>query len=207
MKSHQTLLPEAALPGPEERWAQLEAAERAITGHGFRAIGLDHYALPGDDLAEAAADGSLRRNFQGYTTDTAPVLLGLGASSIGSLPEGYVQNAAQVPQWRDQVRAGALPTARGVALTGEDRLRRDVIEQLMCHGRVRLSAVAARHGAGVGGLAGAAPGLAALAADGVVEWDGDAIAVRPGMRTFVRNVAALFDAYLRPAETRHAPAV
>ena len=78
---------------------------------------------------------------------TAPVLVGFGASSIGSLPEGYVQNAAALPEWRDKVRAGQLPTKRGIALNAEDRLRRDVIEQLMCQGRVNLGRIAARHGA------------------------------------------------------------
>jgi oxygen-independent coproporphyrinogen-3 oxidase len=207
MKKHQLLLPEAALPGPEERWAQLSATEAVLVAHGYRAIGLDHYALPGDALAEAAGCGALRRNFQGYTTDTAPVLLGIGASSIGSLPQGYVQNAAVVPEWRDKVRAGVLPTRRGVALSAEDRLRREVIETLMCQGRVALAAVAARHGASAADLRAAAPLLAAMAADGLIDWDGDAVAVRPGARPFVRNVAAAFDAYLKPGETRHARAI
>jgi len=207
MKKHQLLLPEAALPGPMQRWEQLRATERVLTAGGYRAIGLDHYALPGDDLAVAAEGQALRRNFQGYTTDTAPVLLGFGASSIGSLPEGYVQNAAALPEWRDQVRAGVLPTRRGIALDAEDRLRRDVIEQLMCQGRVTLSEIAARHGADASGLRAAAPRLAAMAADGVVEWDGDRLVMRSEARPFVRTVAAVFDTYLKVDQARHARVV
>ena len=207
MKKHQLLLPEEALPGPMERWAQAQAAERVLTARGYRAIGLDHYALPGDDLALAAQARSLRRNFQGYTTDTAPVLLGFGASSIGSLPGGYAQNAAALPAWRDKVRAGELPTRRGVALTAEDRLRRDIIEQLMCQGSVSLTRVAADHGADPATLGTAAPRLAAMAEDGVVDWDGDTLAIRPEARPFVRTVAAVFDSYLEENQARHTTAV
>ena len=207
MKKQQLLLPEDALPGQMERWAQLQVTERVITSRGYRSIGLDHYALPEDDLSAALDAESLHRNFQGYTTDTAPVLVGFGASSIGSLPEGYVQNAAALPEWRDKVRAGEIPTKRGIALSAEDRLRRDVIEQLMCQGRVNLGRIAARHGADPEKLREVAPKLQAMAADGVVDWDGDTIAVRPEARPFVRTVAAVFDTYLKPDQARHARVV
>ncbi len=176
--------------------------------HGLVAIGLDHYARPDDALAVAARERSMRRNFQGYTTDAAAALIGLGASAIGSLPQGYAQNAAALPDWRDRVRAGRLPTARGVAVGPEDRLRRDVIEQLMCQGEVDLPATAARHDADPRSLLGAAPRLAELATDGLIAWDGARLAMRRGARPLVRNVAAVFDAYHRPqGEARHARAV
>jgi oxygen-independent coproporphyrinogen-3 oxidase len=207
MKRHQALLAEASLPGPLQRYRQLLAAERALTGAGFIPIGLDHYARPGDDLARAAAEQRLHRNFQGYTTDAAPVLLGLGASAIGSLPQGYVQNAAALAEYAESVRAGRLPTRRGIALGDEDRLRRAVIERIMCHGQVDLGATASRHGADAAKLRQAAAALAPLVADGLVEWDGNRVTVRPEARPFLRNVAAVFDAYWRPEETRHAYAV
>ncbi len=207
MKKQQLLLPEDALPGQSERWAQLQVTEREITARGYRAIGLDHYALPDDNLSAALDSESLRRNFQGYTTDQAPVLVGFGASSIGSLPEGYVQNAAQLPEWRDKVRAGQLPTKRGIALSPDDRLRRDVIEQLMCQGRVNLASIAQRHGADPETLRAAEPRLQAMADDGVVEWDGSTVAIRPEARPFVRTVAAVFDTYLKPDQAKHARVV
>jgi oxygen-independent coproporphyrinogen III oxidase len=207
LKRHQKLLPEAALPGPAARFAQRAAAERVILAAGYQAIGLDHYARPGDSLAAAARAGRVRRNFQGYTTDTAPVLLGLGASSIGALPQGYVQNEAAIPAWRDAVREGRLPIARGVALSAEDRLRRDVIEQVMCRGEADLPAIAASHGVAADGLLAAGPALAAQAGDGLVRWDGARLAVTEDGRPFVRAVAAAFDAYLKPETTRHATAI
>jgi oxygen-independent coproporphyrinogen-3 oxidase len=207
MKRHQALIAEADLPDRAARHRQMRAAHDALTKAGYVPIGLDHYARPGDALARAAAGGTLRRNFQGYTTDAAPVLIGLGASAIGSLPQGYVQNAAPLPEYRARLREGRLATVRGVALSAEDALRRDVIEQLMCHGHVDLAATAARHQAGAGALAGAAPALAALAADGVIAWDGRRVAVRPAARVLLRAVAAAFDAYHRPDAQRHAPAV
>ena len=207
MKRHQALLPESALPDATERFAQRAAVDDALTAHDYQAIGLDHFARPADSLAIAAGDGRLRRNFQGYTTDDAPVLLGLGASSIGALPAGYVQNHAGVPAWRDAVRAGTLPIARGIALTDDDRLRRDVIEALMCHHAVDLAAMAARHDADVACLMDAAPGLQAMAKDGLVDWDGRHVTVTAAGRPFVRAVAAAFDTYLRGGQGRHSVAV
>ena len=207
MAKHQSLLPEEALPGALERWGQLQMAERVIAGRGYRIVGMDHYRAAGRPPLDRRQLETLRRNFQGYTTDQAEVMIGLGASSIGSLPEGYVQNAAALPEWRDKVRAGEIPTKRGVALDAEDRLRRDVIEQLMCQGRVNLVQTATRHGADPAGLQSVAPRLEAMAADGVVEWDGNTVAIRAEARPFVRTVAAVFDTYLRPDQARHARVV
>ena len=207
MKKHQSLIPDFALPGREERFAQQQAAEAAIAEAGYIRIGLDHFALPDDAMAKAATEGHLKRNFQGYTTDDAPILLGLGASSIGSLPQGYVQNLPSVPAWRDAIRAGTLPIARGIALTDEDRLRRDVIEQIMCAFTVDLAETAARHGASPASLMDAAPALQEMSADGLVLWDGYRVTVQPEGRPFIRNVAAAFDTWLRPGAGRHSAAV
>ena len=207
MKKHQALLPAAALPDAVERFAQRAIVEQVLTAAGYVAIGLDHFARPDDSLAIAAANARLRRNFQGYTTDDAPVLLGLGASSIGSLPQGYVQNLPAVPAWRDAVHAGRLPVARGIALTQEDRLRRAVIDTLMCTNAVDLRAVAAQHGADPASLMDAAPALQEQAHDGLVLWDGMRIIVTPAGRPFVRAVAAAFDTYLAAGTARHSVAV
>jgi oxygen-independent coproporphyrinogen-3 oxidase len=207
MKKHQALLPEDALPSPAERFAQRAIVETVLTEAGYEAIGLDHFARPDDALATAAANARLKRNFQGYTTDDAPVLLGLGASSIGSLPQGYVQNLPSIPAWRDEVRAGRLPVARGIALTAADRLRRTVIETLMCQNAVDLREVAARFGADPASLMDAAPALQDLAHDGLVQWDGMRVAVTEAGRPFVRAVAAAFDTYLASGAGRHSAAV
>ena len=207
MKKHQALLPQKALPDTRARWHQRAAIEAVLLARGWHAIGLDHYARPGDALAIAARQHQVRRNFQGYTTDGATTLLGLGASAIGSLPQGYVQNATAIPDYRDAVRAGTLPIARGVELTGEDRLRREVIEQLMCHGAVDLDATAARHHRPPDSLLAASDALDDMAQDGLIKWDGRHIAVVPAARPLIRTIAAAFDAYLRPSPARHARAV
>jgi oxygen-independent coproporphyrinogen-3 oxidase len=207
MKKHQALIPDASLPGTVERFAQRQAIEDTFLAHGYAAIGLDHFARPDDALAQAAVGSRLRRNFQGYTTDAAPVLLGLGASSIGALPRGYVQNHPGVPAWRDAIRDGVLPIARGVALTDADRARRAVIEQIMCHFTANPAAIAADSGADPAELADAEPALRGLEADGLVERDGNRITVTGRGRPFVRAVAAAFDSYLARGVARHSAAV
>ena len=111
MKKHQKLIREDALPGAEERWAQFRAAADRLSEAGYVAVGLDHFARPHDAMAEALRAGTLRRNFQGYTVDRATALLGLGASAIGGLPQGHLQNAPNVRDYKAAIDAGRLPTA------------------------------------------------------------------------------------------------
>lgn len=207
MKRHQRLIDEATLPDGAARLAQFEVVADRLAAAGYRRIGIDHFARPHDPLARAAERAALHRNFQGYTTDDAPVLIGLGASAIGSLPAGYVQNLAAVPDYMKAVREGRLPVARGRALTPDDRLRRDVIEQLMCHGSVDLADTAQRHWTSPAAFEDARPALERLVREGVAEIDGSHLRVAEDARPLVRCVAAAFDAYLRPAAERHSQAV
>jgi oxygen-independent coproporphyrinogen-3 oxidase len=200
MKRHQRMIDESALPGALARAAQFEAASARLEDAGYLAIGLDHFALPSDSLALALRQGRLRRNFQGYTADTAPVLLACGASAIGSLPQGYVQNAVPVPAYRDAIRAGRLATARGIALADDDRARRSVIERLMCELAVDLNGSTARFGAEL-------EALEPFVADGLVHVRDGVIRIRPEGRALVRTVCAVFDAYLDRGAARHSRAV
>ncbi len=197
MKKHQRLIDEAALPGPPERLMQAEAARGLLFGLGYTGVGLDHFARPQDDLAVAAREGRLRRNFQGYTTDVADALLGLGASSIGRLPQGFVQNQPELRAYKATIAAGRLPTVRGKAITEDDRLRADIIERLMCDFAVELDAPLLNQ---------AWPQLAALHDQGIVHLRDDRVVVTAEGRPFVRLVAAVFDAYLARAG-RHSAAV
>lgn len=211
MKKHQALISEASLPGAAARLAQERVIRRVLEEEGgYLPIGLDHFARPEDAMAGALAAGRLHRGFQGYTTDAASVLIGIGASAIGSLPQGYVQNASTAAAYASAIGEGGLATARGAALTAEDRLRRSVIEQIMCGSEVDLPALAGEMGMSAAALLADAAPLSGFAADGLVEWDGRRVVVTPEGRHFVRNVAALFDSYLkRPAATaaRHARAI
>ncbi|HET6184631.1 MAG TPA: oxygen-independent coproporphyrinogen III oxidase [Acetobacteraceae bacterium] len=200
IKRHQAAIDADALPGTAARLAQRAAADAVLREAGLAPVGLDHYARPGDALAQAAAAGRLRRNFQGYTTDDADALIGFGASAIGRLPQGYVQNIAHIGAWQQAVRAGRLPVARGIALTDEDRRRGAVIEALMCSLKADLAAAPDL-------LEEAAAPLAQMERDGIVSRAGTTLAVTAEGRPLVRNVAALFDAYLRPGEQRHAKAI
>ena len=200
MKKHQALLPEDALPDAAARYAQNRAAARVLRDAGYAAIGLDHFARPDDALTIAAQAGRLHRNFQGYTTDEASVLLGLGASAIGSLPQGYVQNAPNVLRWRDGIREGRLPIARGIALTAEDRERRAVIEQIMCGFSVDLAAMPSLR-------EDATWPLKQMERDGLVRWCDERLVVTEIGRPFVRTIAAAFDSYFRAGAARHAVAV
>lgn len=207
MKVHQQLIDEAALPGPAERLEQSHAAAERLTAEGYVQIGLDHFALPQDELAVAASAGTLRRNFQGYTTDAAQTLLGLGASAIGTTPAGYVQNIAQELGWRHAVTDGRLPIARGVALSDEDRFRGEIIERLMCDFAVDLAGVCERHGRSLAELADSLSRLAPFQQDRLATWDGQRLEVTLRGRMLVRSICALFDAHLAPDAQRHAKAI
>ena len=206
-KKHQALIPAQALPSLEERFHQAEFARTFLCAQGFAAIGLDHFARPDDALAKASQQGQLHRNFQGYTTDAAPALVGLGASAIGSLPQGYVQNFPAVPAYRAAIEAGRLPVTRGIAVTESDRMRREVIERLMCDLAVDLDAVAARYGKSRHAFSSALPTLHALARDGMVTLQGGNVTIDPQWRPAVRLACAAFDEYLPQNAARHSVAV
>ena len=195
IKKHQRKIDEAALPQAAGRHEQAEAIAVLLTEAGYRRIGLDHYALPGDPMARAQEAGDLHRNFQGYTTDPCEVLLGLGASAIGRLPQGYVQNEVVIGRYAERVGRGELPIAKGHALTPEDRLRAALIERVMCDLRVDVEAVSRAHERTAPALAAAFPALSALEQDGLIRVRGAVVEVEPTARYMVRAVASAFDAY------------
>ncbi|MEQ8356131.1 MAG: oxygen-independent coproporphyrinogen III oxidase [Kiloniellaceae bacterium] len=196
MKKHQAMIDAAALPGAEARLAQAAAAERVLLARGYRAVGMDHFALPDDALFRQAAEGRLRRSFQGYTTDRAAVLLGLGVSAIGTLPQGYAQNDKDLLGYAKALREGRLPVVRGFALTSEDRLRRDVIQALMCGFAVDLRAQAVAHARPGFDFSVSLRRLEPLLSDGLVTLAGSRVTVTEEGRRAVRLIASCFDAYL-----------
>jgi len=208
LKPHQRLIDAAALPGAAERLEQAEAARTMLLALGYQAVGFDHFALSDDDLAMAARTGKLHRNFQGYTTDGAEALIGLGASAIGRLPQGFVQNAPAIGTYSAAIDAGRYATVKGIALSEENRVRGRIIERILCDLEIDLGTVADE--ARRLGLVGFAPELAELTPlrrQGLVERQGLSIRVTEPGRGFVRLVAAAFDSYLRDSEARHSVAV
>jgi oxygen-independent coproporphyrinogen-3 oxidase len=204
---NQRMIPGTALPDAALRADMAARAAAVLEAAGYVPVGLDHFALPDDALARAARSGRLRRNFQGYTTDDAATLVGLGATAIGRTPSGFVQNIAETGAWARAVRAGRLPVARGVALDDDDRLRGQVIERLLCDGTADTGALGARFGLRPGWCDAEFLRLAELAADGLVTLDNGRVTLTAAGRPLARVVASVFDRYLAASTARHSVAV
>jgi oxygen-independent coproporphyrinogen-3 oxidase len=206
--SNQKMIPTESLPNPAQRAEQAKAAADALVKGGYVRIGIDHFALPGDTLAVAAQTGELHRNFQGYTPDASPTLIGLGATSIGRTPSGYVQNISETGAYMRAVAAGKLPIARGHAFKGEDELRAYVIERIMCDGKVDLAKAGKTFGVADDWYANECEPIAQLQTDGVVNWDDKGVlTLTAAGQPLARVVAAVFDTYLRNSSVRHSIAV
>jgi oxygen-independent coproporphyrinogen III oxidase len=205
--SNQRMIPEDALPSAEERSAQADAAAAGLCAAGYVRVGIDHFAHPQDTLAVAAANGTLRRNFQGYTSDPARTLIGIGATSIGQVPGGYVQNIAETGAWSRAVRAGRLPVARGHEMTRQEALRAHVIEQIMCNGTVDLAEAGHAFGFPDAWCAGERVALAALERDGLLSCTKGVVRLTAEGWKLARIVAAVFDTYLNGTAARHSVAV
>ena len=187
--------------------AQAEAVVQRLCRGGYRQIGLDHFAKPDDEMAKALAEGRLKRNFQGYTTDPAGVLLGFGASAIGSLSAGYVQNAVPIRTYGAAIRNGQLAATRGIALGAEDRVRRAIIERLMCDLSVDLKMIARMYDTTLEAFSDETSALVLMKGDGLVDIEDTQIRVTARGRPFLRSVAAIFDSYLKPDAISHTPPV
>lgn len=206
-KKHQRRINAAALPDGPARNAQSEAIAHRLEAAGYRRVGIDHYAHPNDAMARALAAGRLHRNFQGYTTDAAAALIGLGASAIARLPQGYAQNETVLHDYAAAIGAGRLATAKGSVLTDDDRLRAALIERLMCDFRVDVGALCGDQDRATAVLADASDALDRLADDGIIRRTGTTIEVEPEARSLVRAVAASFDTYLARSTRSHSPAL
>ncbi|WP_024327229.1 oxygen-independent coproporphyrinogen III oxidase [Thioalkalivibrio sp. AKL19] len=188
---------EADLPDAAEKLAILETTIKRLTDAGYVYIGMDHFALPDDELAEAQRAGTLQRNFQGYSTRAEYDLVALGPTAIGKVGATYSQNLRELDAYYARLDAGRLPVFRGLELSADDRLRRDVISELMCHSRIDFAAIEARHGIVFGEVFGdALQRLRGMEADGLVRIASGRLDVLPRGRLLLRNVAMAFDAYL-----------
>lgn len=207
MKKHQTMIKDEMLPGLEERYAQMNLAASMLVAAGYEPIGIDHFALPEDRMAIAARGGRLRRNFQGYTDDAAEALIGLGASSIGQLPQGYVQNMPATGEYQRMADAGGLAAVRGVEVSEDDRLRRRVIEEIMCRFAISFSELRQEFGGAVDAIAAEAKSFVQSNQDRICLIEGDSFVITDAGRPFARTIAAVFDSYLANGKGRHSIAV
>jgi len=190
------------LPTPEVKLSLMHMAITRLTAAGYVYIGMDHFALPDDELATAQARGGLHRNFMGYTTHADSDLIGLGVSAISHIGSTFSQNPRDLPSWERALDEGRLPVFRGLHMTEDDELRADLIQALMCQGEIPVAALERRYGIEFHRyFDGALHALEPLEADGLVRREKGRIFATSQGRLLLRNIAMCFDAYLdRPAD-------
>jgi oxygen-independent coproporphyrinogen-3 oxidase len=194
------------LPAPERKLELLMLAIDKLTAAGYVYIGMDHFALPTDELAIAREAGTLHRNFMGYTTHAETDLVGFGVSAISHIGPTFSQNPRDLAAWQTAIGNGHLPVCRGMRMSGDDVVRADVIQRLMCDGEIPIREVERRHGIVFDGyFRDALAALRPMAGDGLVDIDHDRVAVSSHGRLLLRNIAMCFDAYLdrQPATPVH----
>lgn len=190
----QRQIDEQALPSPEEKLRILALTIQRLQEAGYVYIGMDHFALPEDKLSLALDNGSLQRNFQGFSSHAQCELVAMGITAIGQIDDCYAQNVRDTGDYYERLKAGKLPVYRGVRLTADDRLRRRVIADLICHGYVDKAALMSGFD---DYFAHEVAQLAPMQADGLLRDDDESIRVLPPGRLLIRNICMVFDHYLR----------
>jgi oxygen-independent coproporphyrinogen-3 oxidase len=197
MIARQRRIDASQLPDQRARFRMAALGAARLVAAGYQPVGFDHFARPTDGLAQATVSGSLRRNFQGFTDDQAPVLIGLGSTAISQFETAFVQNEKNTGRYRMLTSAGKLSGRRGVLRSPDDRWRGAVIEALLCKGWAQIDADLS---------AASAARLAPFAERGLIRWEADRLILEPGSEPYARSIAAVFDAY-RTGERRFSSAV
>ncbi|MBE9181701.1 oxygen-independent coproporphyrinogen III oxidase [Oculatella sp. LEGE 06141] len=202
LKPVQKNISEATLPSPQEKLEIVQMAIAALSRNGYVYIGMDHFAKPDDELAVAQRNGTLKRNFQGYTTQPDAELIGFGLSSISMLHDAYFQNHKRLQDYYQAVDCNQPPVEKGISLHRDDIIRREIIMQLMCHFGLSKPEIEAKHHLEFDAyFASELVALKALEADGLVRLFSNSIDVSPTGRLLIRNIASVFDSYLRDRVT------
>ncbi|MDO9523994.1 MAG: oxygen-independent coproporphyrinogen III oxidase [Gemmobacter sp.] len=194
MSRRQQMIPSDAMPTPQERLKMFDVARQLFLWDGYVEIGIDHFARPDDGLAKALAAGTLKRNFQGYTDDQAPVLVGLGASSISRFPQGFAQNVSGTGEYTKAIRAGHFATHRGHMFKGDDLLRARMIEALMCDFHISRDELLGRFAVSESELDSMLRAAANHFGSAVI-LDRDGLSIPPEARPLTRIIARAFDAF------------
>ena len=188
---------DADLPSPETKLAILQNIGQKLSEAGYVYIGMDHFAKPDDELAIAQRQGLLHRNFQGYSTHSDCDLIGLGITSIGQVGDAYSQNVKELETYDQLIKAGRLPVFKGVDLNEDDKCRRAVIMQLICHFELQFAAIEQVYKINFHDyFAQELNALIPMQTDGLVTMDSDSIQVLPSGRLLIRNICMVFDRYL-----------
>jgi oxygen-independent coproporphyrinogen-3 oxidase len=191
----------ADLPAPTEKLNILQHVINYLTQEGYTYIGMDHFARPDDELALAQKQGTLTRNFQGYSTHANCDIIGMGISAISKVGDCYSQNVYEIGEYEKLVTAGRIPVFRGLKLDGDDLLRRDVITQLICHFNLEFEQIETRHRINFNDyFYNEISILKGMERDGLLSIDAERIRVSPAGCLLVRNICAVFDKYLRQTQ-------
>lgn len=193
----QRMIKSEQVPAPEVRLQLMDSTIKKLVEAGYVYIGMDHFALPDDELALAMEDGTLQRNFQGYSTCRETDLVGMGVSAIGKVGNSFVQNIKDIRAWQAVIDEGSLPVWRGLSLSGEDKLRREIVSAIMCQGNVRFGEFERKYGIDFNTyFALELASLAPLEEDGLIELSEQSIEVTPTGLLLLRVIAMKFDEYL-----------
>ena len=198
MVPRQKMIPTEALPGRDARFAMASQAFEYLTGHGYKPIGFDHFALPHDPMAKAAQEGTLRRNFQGFTEDQSEILIGLGASAISGFPDLIAQNEKNSGRYRMMASQGQISVSRGIRRSADDQFRARVIERLLCTGHTTLSPCLFEH---------CRAGLRPFIDHDLARLDGMDLSILPAGLPYARVIASLFDSFRETAQKRFSSAI
>jgi len=189
------------LPKPGEKLEILRATMEKLHHSGYVFIGMDHFAKPDDELAIAQENGTLYRNFQGYSTHADCDLVAMGITSIGKVGNTYAQNVKTLDSYYERIDAGRLAVYRGIELNADDLLRREVITQLICHFKLHFGAIEKQFGIDFKEYFSLELNeLAAMQKDGLIELTDQGVQVLPVGRLLIRNVCMVFDRYLRASK-------
>ncbi len=215
IKKHMRLIPENKIPTPEQRLALFETGKNTLEAQGYHMIGIDHFSKKDDSLFKAKKDRTLKRNFQGYTTDTTDTLIGLGASSISKFSNGYIQNHVDMPHYKTALDNNLLPSAKTCPLSKKDIIHNDIIMQLMCFGDVNLETIAKKYDLDYQFFTPYITELADYKEKSLIKIEGQktapSIKIRQKPHIVTRIIASVFDCYLTkntaPTENKHAKAI
>ena len=203
---HQTKILPQDLPSTEVKYRLFATAVEKLTAAGYRQIGMDHFALPEDELTRAQADGRLFRNFMGYTVQHSPEMIGFGMSSIGYIDNSFFQNLSKLDSYQQAVTERQFATYRGMRLGQDDLIRQYLITQLMCNFHLQFSQLESRYGVTYSDYFGNEhKNLDIFFDDDLIRESTDGLTITPVGRTFVRNIAMTYDAYLNGNQADKAP--
>ena len=203
MKKNMQLINEEDLPDNLARLNMFSLAQDYLSSNGYNPIGLDHFAHQDDSMFNAYNDGDLKRNFQGYTSDKADILIGLGVSSISYLPDGYAQNNLMISKYRPAIEKGEFPIIKGILLSEDDKIRKLIIDEIMCYMRVDLNKILINTPYSLDDFIPQLERLKPLAEDGLITINGSEIIINPNARQITRIVSSLFDAYFKGGVNKH----